>query len=46
MTPTHDLKEEFFGHEQVTVIEPPKSLSALRLREIHERVPAWAGASA
>lgn len=30
----HQLHEEFFGHEHVTVIEPPKSIFELRLREV------------
>lgn len=34
MTQAHDIKEEFFGQEHVTVIEPPKSLFELRLREL------------
>ena len=34
MTQLHDLQEEFFGHEHVTVIEPPKSVFELRLREV------------
>lgn len=34
MTQAHDLQEEFFGHEHITVIEPPKSIFELRLREV------------
>ena len=34
MTQPNDLKEEFFGHEHITVIEPPKSHFELRLREV------------
>jgi lipopolysaccharide transport system permease protein len=34
MTKSTDIQEEFFGHEHVTVIEPPKSLFELRLREV------------
>lgn len=34
MTQAHDLQEEFFGHEHITIIEPPKSIFELRLREV------------
>lgn len=34
MTKSSDIQEEFFGHEHVSVIEPPKSLFELRLREV------------
>jgi lipopolysaccharide transport system permease protein len=34
MTKPGDIQEEFFGHEHVTVIEPPKSIFELRLREV------------
>ncbi len=34
MTKSSDIQEEFFGHEHVTVIEPPRSLFQLRLREV------------
>lgn len=34
MTQAPDIKEEFFGQEHLTVIEPPKSLFELRLREV------------
>lgn len=34
MTQAQDLQEQFFGHEHVTVIEPPRSVFELRLREV------------
>lgn len=34
MTKSSDIQDEFFGHEHVTVIEAPKSLFELRLREV------------
>lgn len=34
MNSRSDIEEEYFGHEHVTVIEPPRSIFELRLREV------------